>query len=203
MPRILIFNAAVGSGHTTAANALADAFRRKQQGEVRVEDVLDFWNPLFRGSLIRAYVRVSSRTPLLWKAFYDTSDAADPELVAATNALMARLDRLPVRRLERFVSDYAPDAIVCTHMFPPAVLQRLRRQGTLHQPIYAVVTDFMVHSTWINEIVDGYFLASGPTREVLLARGLPASILHPTGIPVKLEIAEPKAARKKSEVSSS
>jgi processive 1,2-diacylglycerol beta-glucosyltransferase len=108
---------------------------------------------------------------------------------------MARLDRLPVRRLERFVSDYAPDAIVCTHMFPPAVLQRLRRQGTLRQPIYAVVTDFMVHSTWINEIVDGYFLASGPTREVLLARGLPASILHPTGIPVKLEIAEPKEMR--------
>ena len=118
-----------------------------------------------------------------------------PDLVAATNALMARLDRLPVRRLERFVSDYAPDAIVCTHMFPPAVLQRLRRQGTLRQPIYAVVTDFMVHSTWINEIVDGYFLASGPTREVLLARGLPASILHPTGIPVKLEIAEPKEMR--------
>ena len=192
MPRILIFHAAVGSGHTTAANALADAFRRKQQGNVRVEDILDFWSPLFRESLIRAYVRVSSRTPLLWKAFYDTSDAADPEIVAATNALMARLDRLPVRRLERFVTDYAPDAIVCTHMFPPAVLQRLRRQGTLRQPVYAVVTDFMVHSTWINEIVDGYFLASGPTREVLLARGLPASILHPTGIPVKLEIAEPK-----------
>ena len=60
MPRILIFHAAVGSGHTTAANALADAFRHKQQGEVRVEDILDFWNPLFRGSLTRAYVRVRS-----------------------------------------------------------------------------------------------------------------------------------------------
>jgi processive 1,2-diacylglycerol beta-glucosyltransferase len=194
MPRILILHAAVGSGHTTAANALADAFRRRQQGEVRVEDILDFGSQLFREGLIRSYLRVSGRAPLLWKMLYESSDIADPNHVAAANALRARFDRLPVRRLERFVNAYAPDAIVCTHMFPLTVLQRLKRLGALRQPLYCVITDYMVHSMWINEIVDGYFVASDSTRDAMVARGVPPSIVHVTGIPVKLEIAEPKAA---------
>jgi processive 1,2-diacylglycerol beta-glucosyltransferase len=194
MPRILILHAAVGSGHTTAANALGDAFGRKQQGEVRVDDILDYATPLFRESIIRSYLQVSGRAPLLWKMLYQSSDIANPDAAAAANALRARFGRLPVRRLERFVSAFEPDAIVCTHMLPLTALQRLKRQGALRQPLYCVITDYMVHSMWINEVVDGYFLASEPTRYAMLARGVPSSILHVTGIPVKLEIAEPKPA---------
>ena len=194
MPRILILHAAVGTGHTTAARALADAFRGKQQGDVRVEDILDYGSRLFREGLIRAYLRVSGSAPLLWKVLYESSDVDDPDVVSALNALRARVDRLPVRRLERFVTSYAPGAIVCTHMFPLTVLQRLKRQGNLRQPLYCVITDYMVHSMWINDVVDGYFLASDATREAMIARGVPPAILHVTGIPVKPEIAEPKVA---------
>jgi processive 1,2-diacylglycerol beta-glucosyltransferase len=192
MSRILILHAAVGTGHTTAARALADAFRRKQIGEVRVEDILDYGSRLFRTALTRAYLEVSGRTPLLWKMLYESSDLDDPDAVAASNAVRARIERLPLRQLEGFVTSYAPDAIVCTHMFPLTVLQRLKREGTLRQPLYCVITDFMVHSMWINDVVDGYFLASDPTREAMIARGVPPTILHVTGIPVKLEIADPK-----------
>lgn len=194
MPRVLILHAAVGSGHTTAANALADAFRRRQQGDVRVEDILDYGSPLFREGLTRSYLQVSGRAPLLWKMLYTSTDVADPELVAATNAVRARVDRLPMRRLERFVDAYAPDTIVSTHMFPLTVLQRLKRNGQLRQPFYCVITDFMVHSMWINEDVDGFFVASETTRDAMVARGVPPSIVHVSGIPVKLEIAEPKSA---------
>jgi processive 1,2-diacylglycerol beta-glucosyltransferase len=193
MPRILILHAEVGTGHTTAANALADAFRRNQQNEVRVEDTLDYGSRLFRESLTRSYLRVSSRAPLLWKMLYTSSDHGDPDTATAMNTLRSRIERLPVRRLERFVTDYAPDAIVCTHMLPIAVLQRLKRVGTLRPPVYCVITDYMVHSMWISDVVDGYFLASDLTRQAMIARGVPASALHVTGIPVRLEIAEPKA----------
>jgi processive 1,2-diacylglycerol beta-glucosyltransferase len=194
MPRILILHAAVGSGHTTAAHALADAFRRRRQGDVRVDDILDYGSPLFREGLIRSYLQVSGRAPLLWKMLYQSSDIADPDVASAANSLRARFDRLPVRRLERFVGTFAPDAIVCTHMLPLTVLQRLKRQGALRQPLYCVITDYMVHSMWINEIVDGYFLASEPTRYAMESRGVPSIILNVTGIPVKLEIAEPKTS---------
>ncbi len=194
MPRILILHAAVGTGHTTAANALADAFRRKQSGEVRVDDILDYGSELFRKGLTQSYLQMSSRAPLLWKMLYTSSDQGDPDVAAVTNAVRARIDRLPVRRLERFVASYAPDAIVSTHMLPLTVLRRLKRQGALRQPLYCVITDFMVHSMWINDIVDGYFVASDMTRDAMIARGVPPAVIHVTGIPVKLEIAEAKAA---------
>jgi processive 1,2-diacylglycerol beta-glucosyltransferase len=57
-----------------------------------------------------------------------------------------------------------------------------------------VITDYMVHSLWISDIVDGYFLASDLTRDAMISRGVPPAVLRVTGIPVKLEIAEPKAA---------
>jgi processive 1,2-diacylglycerol beta-glucosyltransferase len=193
MPRILILHAEVGTGHTTAANALADAFRRNQQNEVRVEDTLNYGSRLFRESLTQSYLRVSSRAPLLWKMLYRSSDYSDPDTLTALKSLQSRIERLPVRRLERFVTDYAPDAIVCTHMLPIAVLQRLKRGAALRPPVYCVITDYMVHSMWINEVVDGYFLASDLTRDAMIARGVPASALHVTGIPVRLDIAEPKA----------
>jgi processive 1,2-diacylglycerol beta-glucosyltransferase len=193
MPRILILHAAIGTGHTAAAHALADAFRGKQLGEVRVEDILDYGSRLFRAALTKAYLEVSGRAPLLWRMLYESTDLDDPDVVLATNAVRARIERLPVRSLERFVASYAPDAIVSTHMFPLTVLQRLKRQGVRRQPLYCVITDYMVHSMWINDVVDGYFLASEPTRDAMIARGVPPSILHVTGIPVKPEIAEPKA----------
>ena len=89
MPRILILHAAVGSGHTTAANALGDAFGRKQQGEVRVDDILDYATPLFRESIIRSYLQVSGRAPLLWKMLYQSSDIANPDAAAALGRSLA------------------------------------------------------------------------------------------------------------------
>jgi processive 1,2-diacylglycerol beta-glucosyltransferase len=194
MPRILVLHAAVGTGHTSAANALGEAFRRKQSGDVRVEDALDFGSRLFRETLSRAYLRASSKAPTLWRMLYESSDLGDPDLVSTMNELWAPIERLPVPRLLRFVAEYAPDAIVCTHMLPVMVLQKLKREGALPQPLYCVITDYMVHSMWINNAVDGYFLATGLTRDAMIARGVPASILHVTGIPVRPEIAEPKAA---------
>lgn len=194
MPRILILHAAVGTGHTTAAHALAEAFRRKQTGEVRVEDVLDYGSALFRSALTRSYLEVSGRAPMLWKMLYQVSDSDDPDRLALGSAWRERLERRPIRRLEQFVTSYRPDVIVCTHMFPMDVLRGLKRQGVLRAPLYSVITDFMVHAMWINDGVDGYFLASELTREAMIARGIAPAILHVTGIPVKLEISEPKTA---------
>ena len=194
MPRILILHAAVGTGHTTAAHALAEAFRRRPVADVRTEDILDYGNALFRAALSRSYLELSARAPTLWKMLYEASDVDDPDIVAAANALRSRVERQPLRRLEQLIASFAPEVVVCTHMLPFPMLQRLRREGTLRAPVYAVVTDYMVHTLWINDGVDGYFLASDLTRDAMIARGVPPSILHVTGIPVKLEIAEPKPA---------
>jgi processive 1,2-diacylglycerol beta-glucosyltransferase len=192
MPRVLILHASVGTGHERAAAALANAFARKQDGEVRVEDTLDYGSEFFRRAYSRSYIDMSERTPLLWRLFYETTDASQPELIELTNRLRSMVERLGVTRLERLIRSFAPAAIVCTHFLPVELLLRLKRQGRLPQPIYCVVTDFFAHSFWVTPGIDGYFVASAMTRQELIARGVAPSIIHVSGIPIDPAIADPK-----------
>ncbi|HEX9373372.1 MAG TPA: galactosyldiacylglycerol synthase, partial [Roseiflexaceae bacterium] len=118
MPRVLILHASVGTGHQRAAAALAAAFTRKQGGEVRVEDALDYGNKLFRQTYTRSYLEMSERTPLLWGLFFSRTDTSEPEWIEITNRLRGLVEGLGVTRLERLVRTFAPDAIVCTHFLP-------------------------------------------------------------------------------------
>jgi len=195
MPRILIMHASVGAGHSSAAQALASAFERKQAGEVRVADILDYGSQVFREAVTQSYLQISSKAPLLWKMLYETTDASDLiDLEPLRHRLQGRLGRPLVSKFERFVRAYAPDVLICTHFLPVQLLSDLKVEGDWNTPLYCVITDYMVHNQWLNRGVDGYFLASDITRAAMIARGAPPAILHVTGIPVKLEIADPKPA---------
>ena len=192
--RILILHASVGTGHLGAARALAQAFGRAADVEVRVEDVLDFASRAVADTLIRGYLQLSSRAPSVWKALYEATDSVDPAAILAANARRGRLGRPLFSRLLRFVRDYAPDAVVCTHFLP---LELLLRRGDAGEeaaaPVYCVVTDFMVHGMWITDGVARYFVASEPTRLVMRERGVPDARVDVDGIPVRPEIAAPKS----------
>lgn len=193
MPRILIFHASVGTGHTSAAQALGEAFLRKlPEGDVRIEDTFDYGNSLFREAYTRVYLQLSDKAPFLWKLFYESLDTSDIEEAMIASKLRGLAEMTMVTRLNKFVQNFNPDAIVCTHPLPIEVMLKIKLDGHLRAPIYCIVTDFVAHTAWINSGVDAYFLASDLTRIELIARGLPAQILHVSGIPVRLEIGEPK-----------
>ena len=195
MPRILIMHASVGSGHVSAARALAEAFERRQAGEVRVADIFDYGSQVFRETVTQSYLQLSAKAPLLWKMLYETTDTGDLDLLEnVRHRLQGRVGRPLVSKFERFVRAYDPEVLICTHFLPVMLLSDLKVEGEWTTPLYCVITDYMVHNQWMNRGVDGYFLASDITRAAMIARGAPPAILHVTGIPVKLEIADPKPA---------
>lgn len=63
MARILIFYSSLGSGHMSAAQALNEAFRRKQGVDVQVEDALVYGGGLFRASMTNWYLWISQQAP--------------------------------------------------------------------------------------------------------------------------------------------
>jgi processive 1,2-diacylglycerol beta-glucosyltransferase len=192
MPRLLILHASVGTGHQRAAEALAGAFARKHAGEVRVADALDYGSELFRRAYSRSYIDMSEGSPLLWRLFYEGTDASTPEWIELTNRLRSLVERLGITRLDRLVRKFAPDAIICTHFLPVEMLLRLKRQGRLPQPLYCVVTDFFAHAFWVTPGIDGYFVGSEMTRDLLAARGVTSSIIRVSGIPIDPAIADQK-----------
>ncbi|MBF2002995.1 MAG: UDP-N-acetylglucosamine--LPS N-acetylglucosamine transferase [Synechococcales cyanobacterium M58_A2018_015] len=194
MTRILILYTSLGSGHVSAAKALQGAFSRFPQVEVQIEDALEHASPILRETLTTLYERLSERAPQLYRVIYEGSDIEDLEESTSDNLLFAKIERPFLRELERLVKDSRADAIICVQQIPSRLLQLMARKGELSQPHYVVVTDVMAHSTWLNPSVQGYFLPTDLTAEVLIQRGVDPAIVHVTGIPVKLEIAEPKSS---------
>lgn len=192
MPRILILHASVGSGHRSAALALQEAFRRKPDTEARVEDTLDYATPLFREAYRRSYLDLTDRAPMLWQLFYQNTDISDPEAIELANRMRVLVERLGAIRLRRLISEYQPAAVVCTHFLPVELLLRRKEEGRLPQPVYCVVTDYVAHTFWLTSGLDGYFVATDVTRDLMAERGVEPSHIYVSGIPVNPQIAEPK-----------
>nr|WP_044199515.1 glycosyltransferase [Oscillochloris trichoides] len=191
MPRVLILHASVGTGHRRAAEALADAFQRRQPGEVRVEDVLDHTPRLFRLAYARSYLELTDHAPLVWGYFYNQSNA-DPNLAEITNNIRKVVESIGTSGLKEVLRNFAPEVIICTHFLPMELLVRFKRSAMLTQPVYCVITDYAAHTFWTYTEIDGYFVGDAQTREQLIARGVAASQISVSGIPINLIAAEPK-----------
>jgi processive 1,2-diacylglycerol beta-glucosyltransferase len=72
------------------------------------------------------------------------------------------------------------------------LLLRRKEEGRLPQPVYCVVTDYVAHTFWLTSGLDGYFVATDLTRDLMAERGVAPSHIYVSGIPVNPNIAEPK-----------
>jgi processive 1,2-diacylglycerol beta-glucosyltransferase len=192
MTKILILHASWGSGHVSAANSIADALRQLSVTEVRVENGFDYAVSLVRTILTNGYRKVTEQCPNLWRRIYEGTDNPDLQDALRSNTVMGVCQRPFYRKLETLINGMNPDAIISTQQFPLLIVQALKYQDRISQPHYVVITDFMAHSSWLNEGIEAYFVASEFTREALALWGVPDNLLHTTGIPVKLEISQPK-----------
>src|SRR5215212_6541960 len=107
MPRFLLLHATVGSGHRSAANALADAFERLPDSEVRVEDALDYASPIFSAAYARSYLELSQRAPIVWQMFYESTDNSDTEWLPLRDQLRGRAAELVAAKLKDLIRHYA------------------------------------------------------------------------------------------------
>lgn len=198
MTRILVLHASSGSGHTTAAQALGRAFeQRPEVKEVRVEDALEHGSNFYRKLYTGFYKELSENAPILWEYAYKLTDKSDKNDTQFVNELRILLDRLGVTELDKFVEEYAPDAVVCTHFLPLHILGRQKQLGRLSPyPLYSAVTDYTGNAKWVCPGVDGYFVATPKVSEMLIDRGVsPETPFFVSGIPVNPTIAEPKDPR--------
>ena len=182
-PRIAILHATAGSGHRSAAVAIAHALAAAAPGaQVREVDVLVFASMLYKRTYAQSYNAMAQRAPRLWGALY--SLWAQQRVNRSAGPAREALDRLALRGLVRVVERERPDAIVCTHFLPVEALYPIRGRGRLDVPLHVVITDYTAHPAWAYPHVDRYFVASEEAAEQLAGYGVPRERIEVTGIPV-------------------
>lgn len=98
--------------------------------------------------------------------------------------LLALIFRILSARLKKFVSDYNPDCIVATQMYPNALLARAIKKGTITKPVIGVLTDYGVHGIWVRDTTALYCVGHQQVADSLRRQGVPAHHIRVTGIPL-------------------
>jgi processive 1,2-diacylglycerol beta-glucosyltransferase len=194
MLKVLILYSSLGSGHISAAKALKAAFTQFDGVEVQCEDALAHASSIYRRIVTEAYAQLSERMPQFYKAYYEGTDIDELEKSLDNNIIWAKLERPFFRQLKSLLKEANPDVIVCVQQIPSRLLQLVEDRKEAGRPQYVVITDAIAHSSWINYGVSGYFLPNDLSRNFLLQRGVDASLLHVTGIPINLEVTKEKSS---------
>jgi processive 1,2-diacylglycerol beta-glucosyltransferase len=131
-----------------------------------------------------------AHAPELWGLVFNTMD--NPSLVAKLARWKNAICSNSSRKFARFVKQFAPDAVLCTHYLPVELLGGLRKKWPGPPPLtVSIVTDFEAHALWMDPNVDLYCVAAEETKARLVARGAPAAQVLVTGIPISAKFSGP------------
>ncbi len=178
--KVLILSASAGAGHVRAAEAVERAFAQMHAAqEVRHIDVLQYTNKLFRHLYSKAYLEMVNKMPEVLGWLYDQLDKP-----WQNERRRLALDKLNTRPLVKFLGNYQPDIIVCTHFLPAEIISWLKAKERIASRQAIVVTDFDVHALWLCHHYERYFVALDETRVHMEKLGIPNAKLTVTGIPI-------------------
>lgn len=100
------------------------------------------------------------------------------------HGLLGLIFRILSSRVKKFVTDYAPDCIVATQMYPNALLSRYIQKGVITQPIIGVLTDYGAHGVWVRDTTSLYCVGHQDVAESLRKQGVAQQRIRVTGIPL-------------------
>jgi processive 1,2-diacylglycerol beta-glucosyltransferase len=182
--RVLIATITAGGGHLAAAAALDEAWRESRPRDVieRV-DLLKFFSPIHRKIHLDGYVKLVERAPELWGLVFKKTDNA--KVARRMNRFKLAFPSQSRTRIVRYLKQFAPDVVLCTHYLPLETLGMLHKKSDGPRPLtVSVVTDFEAHVLWMDPCVDLYCVAAEETKARLVARGAAAKNVIVTGIPI-------------------
>jgi UDP-N-acetylglucosamine:LPS N-acetylglucosamine transferase len=176
---VLIVSASMGAGHDGAAKELA---KRLESHGVAV-DVVDYLASLPAGTgwFVRwFYGKQLSVAPRSYELLYATI-----ERFRFAQHLCTFYTSTAKRALAKVIARQPYDAIVSTYPLASQTLGQLRHGGRLDTPLATVLTDFSVHTLWINQDIDLHMALHPETAALAKELGAP-----------RVEVVEPLVAAK-------
>lgn len=182
-PKVLILTAGYGDGHNSAARGIAEALEGK--AECKVMDIFALAMPLVFEYTRKGYLWTIAHAPNLWRQMYDFTDSID--MSQDSMAAMYQIRNY----LESVLEDFKPDAVVCTYMVYPYMLDRYFEKCGRRIPYITVVTDsLIINKTWLCSRTDVWAVTDRWTKEAMVDRGLDDQRICVTGFAVSPKLQE-------------
>lgn len=186
--RVLILTITTGQGHNQVAKNLSrclldcghDAFAM---------DVFEYINPVLKEIVSRGYLMSTKRVPKVYGKAYRMAEKRDTENKESSVARIT--SNIMARKLAKFVNEYMPDVIICTHVFAAMLVSNIKKTIRGNARSVGIVTDFTVHPYWEETELDYYITATDLLNNQAIKKGIDDYKIIPIGIPI-----DPKFAKK-------
>ena len=177
--RMLVLTLSFGSGHVTAARAVAEELRRREpSADVRVVDALEGARLLFRACYAWPYWLMIRRAPKLWERFFESRVARGDEGTAPAWAF-----RWGCAHVFKLIRDFQPETIVACEVAACELAALAKREGLTSARVVAVITDHEAEPVWVKPEVAAFTVADERVRGQLRSWGARGEAITVCGIP--------------------
>lgn len=183
---VLIFSVSIGNGHDQVAHTLRNEFiSQNNSSMVKIINTISFISPILDKVILDSYLNILKFYPKAWGKLYEKTNRLDP--IIDINDIA---NKLMTSKLRKTATKFEPDIIICTHSFPAAIISSLKHKKRIDCPLITVVTDFNIHSSYINDNTDYYVIPHEDLTYVMENFGVNKDKVLPFGIPIKKEFSE-------------
>ncbi len=167
----VVVYASCGTGHKTAAYAIAKAFG------LPCVDILDYSFPLVKKFYSSGYSLAVKYFSFIWKLIFLITQY--PPVITFIN----KINFILFAGFYKFIENEKPGIVITTHFFPIYIIKMLKRR--LNIKLLIVITDIGVHPLWVDKSADYYFTAMDWTKDELIKKGISKDKITVTGIPLR------------------
>ena len=180
MKKILIFYAAYGGGHYSAAKSVKKYLDDNFKVETEIIDCIEYINKVLNKITTGAYNEMARKAPNLWGKIYAHSQGG------VLGHVSSRTNKVMAIKLKNLIREQNPDLVISTHPFSSQMVSYLLRKGKINCKLVTILTDFAPHDQWLigHEYTDAFFVANNKMKEYLQNYGIAPSKIHVTGIPL-------------------
>lgn len=179
--KVLILTTNYGDGHLKVARSVEKELLKKDPNiQVKILNLFHEAHPYINKCIRYLYIKCYSKIPLAYNLlYYSTKDIKRNFYINNFIGLFGK------RTLKRYLQEMQPDIVLNT--FPVLAMPMLYKKGKTKIPCYTVITDYGLHSQWIDPGVSKYFIGHDVLYEQLINQGVSSDKIEITGIPITIE----------------
>lgn len=181
MKNVLILTASTGGGHNQVAFSLQNELTQKGLQVITIEPLKER-SKVLDSVISDGYNMVATRLPKMYGGIYKISNRE-----RVNRPLSKFFIKALGKRILSSIEEFNPVVIISTHPIIVNVVAALKDKGLIQIPFISVVTDFDIHTSYVNQHVDAYIVGSEYTKNSLVRRGILPNKIYSYGIPIRRE----------------
>lgn len=180
--KVLILSVSAGFGHIKVSKSLKDFIKiQDTNNEVEIVDILEYVSPVLNKLFTEYYLRALKYIPEIYSYLYKKE--AQEATLQSKKKKKRKNKRFKIssneienkeeikisdifnkivleKKLRELIEETSPDWIISTHPFIGELLEVMEEKEELKSKIMTIVTDYVVHPSWISTSTDYYIFPS-------------------------------------------